>query len=83
MNGQERSGTVNGQERSRTPRNDRVGTVNGQERIVENGHCTVTVRSRDGHGHASKLKETLYMLKEILELNHLLNQMSFEREIWR
>jgi hypothetical protein len=43
----ERSGTVNGQERLG---NDRVGTVNGQERIVENGHghrtVTVTVRSR-------------------------------------
>jgi hypothetical protein len=36
-------------ERSGTPRNDRVGTVNDQERIVENGHCTVTVRSLYGH----------------------------------
>jgi hypothetical protein len=64
-NGQERSGTVNGQERS--------GTENGQERSYCTrsrsetfkksrslyGHGTVTVRSRYGHGHASKLKETL------------------------
>ncbi len=54
----ERSGTVNGQER--------LGTVNGQERIVENGHCTVTVRSRYGQGHASKSKETLYLFLKSL-----------------
>jgi hypothetical protein len=61
-NARERSGTVNAHEPSGTVRNghERSGTVNDQEhigtielersnaleRIVENGHGTVTVRSR-------------------------------------
>jgi hypothetical protein len=58
-NGQKRSGTVNGQ-RSTVRNGERSGKVNGQEhlgtiesersnaleRIVENGHDTVTLRSR-------------------------------------
>jgi hypothetical protein len=47
MNGQEHLGTIES-ERS-----------NASERIVENGHDTVTLRSRYGHAHASKTKETL------------------------
>ena len=57
MNGQERSGTVNGKEHLGTIESERS---NAMERIVENGHGKVTVRSRYGHGHASKTKETLY-----------------------
>ena len=64
MNGQERwtvrngerSGTVNGQEHLGTIESERS---NALERIVENGHGTFTVRSRYGHAHASKTKETL------------------------
>ena len=55
-NGWERSGTVNGQEHLGTIESERS---NALERIVENGHGTVMVRSRYGHAHASKTKETL------------------------
>jgi hypothetical protein len=66
---QERSGTLRNGERQE--RSERSGTVNGQERersetiilykiTVRNVHeITVTVRSRYGHAHASKTKETL------------------------
>jgi hypothetical protein len=55
-NARERSGTLKNGERSRTVNGqERLGTIesersNALERIVENGHGTVTVRSRDGHG---------------------------------
>ena len=43
---QKRSGTVRNGKRSGTPRNVRVERSYALERIVENGHDTVTVRSR-------------------------------------
>jgi hypothetical protein len=53
----------NGQERSGTLRNgERSGTVNGQEHLgtIESVGTNSRKRSRYGHAHASKMKETLY-----------------------
>jgi hypothetical protein len=66
INDRKRSGTVrNGQKRSETAMNGqkRSGTVNGQT-VQDHGpkrlKITVTVWSR--YGHASKSKETLYLI---------------------
>ena len=56
-NGQERSGTVNGQKRW-TVWNDHTVQDHGPKRLKNHG--TFSVRSRYGHAHASKAKETLY-----------------------
>ena len=67
----ERSGTVNGQERYGQ---EHLGTIgaersNALERIVENGHGMDMVRSRYGHAHVPKNKETLYLLSTLQGLS--------------
>ena len=61
MNGQERSGTVNGQEHLGTIESERS---NALERIVENGHGTVTLTRK-------KRKKRCTKKSRIIEKNKL------------